>query len=95
MLHEKVLRRQYQDIVNTLTAAFPGVPLVESVWILSWIDKYPFPDIMESIQTLHDHPLKSQFTQSSIGRAISAMLRDAAMKKLTNSLSNASTAVKL
>jgi hypothetical protein len=87
MLHEKVLRRQYQDIVTTLTAAFPGVPPVESVWILSWIDKYPFPDIVAAIQTLHDHSLKSKFTQQSIGRAISAMLRDAAMKRLTDSLS--------
>jgi hypothetical protein len=87
MLHEKTLRRQYDDIFTTLTNAFPGVQPVESRWILLWLDKYPFSDVMNAIQTLHGHPLKARFNQQSIGKAISALLRESAMRRLASSLS--------
>jgi hypothetical protein len=87
MLHEKTLRRQHDDIGTTLAAAFTSVPVVESRWILLWLDQYPFSDIIDAITTLHAHPLKAQFTQASVGRAISALLRQRAMNRVAASLS--------
>jgi hypothetical protein len=87
MLHEKTLMRQHNDVVTTLEAAFTGVPAVESRWILLWLDKYPFSEIIGAINTLHAHPLKARFTQASVGRAISALLREGAMRRVTASLS--------
>jgi hypothetical protein len=78
---EQKLKNQYADIIRTLELSFPGVSPPESKWILLWQNNYQFPDIMAAITTLYHHPMKARFTQDSVGRAIGALLKDAAMKR--------------
>jgi hypothetical protein len=86
LYQEHRLRKQYTDIISTLGLAFPGVQPPEHQWVLLWLQKYQFTDIMAAINTLSAHPLKAKFTQSSVGRAISSLLRDAAMRRMVASL---------
>ncbi len=89
---EKMFRRQHADITVALENAFPGVQPPESRWILLWLQKYPFPDILAAIQTLRDHPLRAKFTTESVGRAISALLRETAMQRVASKLPATSSA---
>jgi hypothetical protein len=84
---EHRLRKQYTDIITTLGLAFPGVQPPEHQWVLLWLQKYKFTDIMAAINTLAAHPLKANFTQNSIGKAMSALLRETVMRRLVSSVS--------
>lgn len=79
---EEVLRQQYCTILSAYTAAFPGVRPPDSSWFLIWFRKHDFADILDAIQTLSTHRNKHTFTIASIGKAISAMLRDSALRRV-------------
>jgi hypothetical protein len=74
-------RQQYLDVLAAFQAAFPGVQPPESHWFQLWMTKYGAAAIEDAIQTLSEHPLKSKFTQESTGRALSALLREATLKR--------------
>jgi len=80
-LHEDTLREQYTTLLTAFKAAFPSIAAPVSDWWLLWFDKYPYSDIRQAIQTLDKHPLKARFTRESTGKAISALLRDAALRR--------------
>lgn len=79
--HQETLREQYTTLIAAFVAAFPSVQPPEPSWWMLWIDKYNFVDISAAIQRLSQHPLKSRFTQESTGRALSALLREAALRR--------------
>jgi hypothetical protein len=79
MLHAEEIRRQYLSLLADFSAAFPGITPPEQHWWLLWLQRYPFFDIRDSIQTLSKHHLKDRFTTESTGKAITALLRDSAV----------------
>lgn len=52
----------------------------EPSWWSLWVSKHSFQSILGEIQDLSKHPLKPKFTTGSIGRALSARLRDRALE---------------
>lgn len=80
-LHQDTLRDQYQALRTEFVAAFPEVTPPHTDWWQLWLQKYPFSDIRDAIPQLVGHPLKSRFTQESTGKAISSLLREAAVRK--------------
>jgi hypothetical protein len=83
--HEDTLRDQYSTLISAFNAAFTGIQPPEPSWWMLWLDKYDFADIRAAIQRLSAHPLKARFTQESTGKAISALLREIALRKAVTS----------
>ena len=81
MLHTEEIRRQYLSLLADFSAAFPGITPPEQHWWLLWLQRYPFSDIRDSIQTLSKHHLKDRFTTEFTGKAITALLRDSAVRR--------------
>jgi hypothetical protein len=79
--HEDTLRQQYTTLLSAFSAAFPNVTPPAPTWWLLWLGKYDVGDIHIAIETLGRHELKGRFTQDSTGRAISSLLRQAALRK--------------
>jgi hypothetical protein len=88
---EHAYRRQYEAIVSAFNTAFPGVSVPAPSWITIWLTRYSYYALLEAIATLENHPpqVKARFTQESVGRAISALLRDAALRRAIPSDSGA------
>jgi hypothetical protein len=81
---EDILRQQYLNLLAEFTAAFPHIAdPPDSSWWLTWLQKYEFADVHDVIQALgtFPSPIKSRFTRESTGRAISARLRDMALRR--------------
>ena len=79
--HRDTLKRQYTTLIAAFNAAFPSIePPLPDWWIL-WLSKYDFGDIRDAIEKLSRHELKDRFSQESTGRAISSLLRDAALRR--------------
>lgn len=81
MLHEETLREQYITLLAAFSIALPQTPAPDSSWWALWMSKYEFADIRDAITILARHPSKSQFSKVSAGRALSALLREAAIKR--------------
>jgi hypothetical protein len=81
MQHEDEIRQNFLSLLATFTAAFPGITPPDNHWWTLWMQRYSFVDIRDAIQTLSRHHLKPQFTTVSTGKAITALLRDAAMRR--------------
>jgi hypothetical protein len=81
MLHADEIRQNYLLLLADFTAAFHNVNPPDIHWWLLWLQRYPFADIRDAIQTLSRHHLKDRFTTESSGRALSALLRDSAVKR--------------
>ncbi len=75
------IRRQYRTLLAAYSAAFPNVAPPHLDWWVIWLQKYDPDAIHEAITTLSQHPLKDRFTRESTGKAISAMLRDGAVRR--------------
>ena len=78
---ESILREQYASLLSEFTAAFPQIQPPEHTWWLDWMKRYDCGSIHEAIITLSNHHLKDKFTTASTGRAISALLREIAMRR--------------
>jgi hypothetical protein len=81
MATESDFRLQYSHLLAQFRTAFPGIEPPAPVWWAQWLTKYPLEDIQSAIRTLSEHPAKPRFTQESVGRAISASLRQAALAR--------------
>jgi hypothetical protein len=78
---EQKLREQYLNLITVFEAAFPGIQPPAPTWFGLWLSKYNPEDISNAIQVLEKHPLKARFTTDSTGRALSALLREAALRR--------------
>jgi hypothetical protein len=74
-------RQQYLDLLAAFNAGFPGITPPSPEWFALWLGKYSFHAILSEIQDLQTHPLKAKFTTDSIGRALSARLREGALRR--------------
>jgi len=83
---EAILREQYTALLSSFTEAFPYIQPPEPKWWVGWMNRHSCAAIHTAIQTLSDHHLKERFTTDSTGRAISALLREAAMQRVVNSV---------
>ncbi len=81
MLSENKIKLRFDELIAEFSKAFPNIEPPALEWWRLWMEKHPLFAISESIQTLAQHPLKSQFTTESCGRAISAMLRERALNR--------------
>jgi len=81
MQHEDEIRQNFLSLLAEFTAAFPGINPPENHWWTLWMQRYSFVDIRAAIEVLSHHHLKPQFTTVSTGKAITALLRDAAMRR--------------
>ena len=83
-------QQQYADLLLEFAAEFPGIAPPDSSWFVTWLTRYTYGAIRDSIRSLgNNNPnIKSRFTTESCGKALSAMLRDQAIR-------NAVKAVKL
>jgi hypothetical protein len=81
MLAEFKFKQDYTDLLAEFQAAFPGINPPDASWFALWLGKHNFREISDAIQTLQSHPLKSRFTTESTGRAISALLRESAVRR--------------
>ena len=80
---ESVFRQQYSDLIKQFTDYFPGVKPPDSSWFANWLGRYGFRAISDAMGVLASHSLKAQFTTQSTGKAISALLRDDALRRAT------------
>jgi len=80
---EAKFRQQYAAIICEFENEFPGIQPPDPSWITIWLRQYNFRAICDAIQTLQNHPphVKARFSQESVGRAISALLRADAVKR--------------
>jgi hypothetical protein len=78
---ESIIREQCASLLSDFTTAFPDIQPPDYTWWLDWMKRYDCGSIHEAIITLSQHHLKAQFTTASTGRAISALLREIAMRR--------------
>jgi hypothetical protein len=78
---EQQFANQLADLIAAFQANFPTIPPPDARWFYLWREKYPVWAIKNAIQTLAAHPLKDRFTTDSCGKALSASLRAAALKR--------------
>lgn len=81
MLHEAEIKRQYLTLLADFTTAFPAINPPEPHWWMLWLQRYTFSTVREAIITLSQHPAKDRFTTESTGKAISALLRQSAVRR--------------
>jgi hypothetical protein len=79
--HDSKFAAQYTDLIATFKAAFPDIDPPDSTWFAKWLREYRFGAIRDAIQTLATHPMKARFTTDSTGKAISALLREDALRR--------------
>jgi hypothetical protein len=85
MLLELKLKQDYTALVVEFQTAFPGIKPPAPEWFALWLGKHSFREISDAIHTLQAHPLKSRFTTESTGRAMSALLRESAVRRAFSS----------
>jgi hypothetical protein len=81
MPQAELFARAYVKVLAEFAEAFPNVQPSEIFWFEGWVRKYGFRNLSNVIKHLAVHPLKAQFTTESTGKAISALLRENAMKQ--------------
>jgi hypothetical protein len=74
-------RQQYLDLLTAFSAGFSDIEPPAPDWWALWLTKYGFHAILSEIQDLQTHSLKAKFTTDSIGRALSARLREGALRR--------------
>jgi hypothetical protein len=74
--------QQVIDIITAYRIAFPDVEVPAPEWITHWLTKYSRESILAAIKTLQAHSanVKARFTQTSVGRAMSTLLRAEAVR---------------
>jgi hypothetical protein len=82
---EEVLKKQYAELLASFAEAFPQIAAPAGEWWGLWLRKYSVRDIQHAIATLQKHPLRGRFTTESTGKAITALLRENALRRVVNS----------
>jgi hypothetical protein len=77
------LRRKYTTALAAWIAAFPGIDPPHATFWQVWFKENDACDILEAIRTLQSHsaPVRARYTTSSLARAITAMLREIALRR--------------
>ena len=80
---ELKFRQHHTDIIAAFKAAFPGVNPPDASWVQIWLTRYSFIGVLAAIQTLQNYPphVRNRYSQESVGRAISSILRNAAINR--------------
>jgi hypothetical protein len=80
---EMKFRQYHTDIVAAFVAAFPGVDPPAASWIQIWLTRYSVMGVLAAIRHLQNYPpqVKARYSQESVGRAISSLLRASAIKR--------------
>ena len=78
---ESILREQYTTLLSDFVGAFPRIKPPDPTWWFDWMKRYDCGSIHEAIETLGQHPAKLRFSTESTCRAISALLRQIAMRR--------------
>src|ERR1700691_4666586 len=78
---EQQLRQQYLDVLTEFKSEFPNVTPPDAAWFQLWLSKYLYSDVVAAIRKLGQHPLKSSFTQTSTGKALSVILKTEATRR--------------
>jgi hypothetical protein len=83
MTQAEYLRQHYTALLSEFQIAFPHVQPPAPSWWGLWLQKYDPSAIHDAIQTLQNHrpEVKARFTQDSTGKAISALLREDALRR--------------
>lgn len=90
---EQHLRRLLAAVIHELKTAFPTLQAPDPSWIMIWVQKYPLIDIQAAIQTLSQHPpqVQARYTTESVGRAITALLRERTIRRVIESATKSAT----
>src|SRR6202041_1521508 len=77
------LRKQYTVTHAAWTDAFPNIQPPDASWWQNWFRDNDYTDILEAIRVLRSHsaPVRARYSTESIGRAITAMLREIALRR--------------
>ena len=80
---EAKFRQQYAALILEFETAFPGVPPPDPGWIGRWLKEYNYRAICDAIRTLQSYTpdVRARYTQESVGRAVSSLLRAEALKR--------------
>ena len=80
---EVKFRQQYAAIILEFETALPGIQPPDPSWIGIWLREYNFRAICNAIHKLQNYPpdVKVRYSQESVGRAISALLRVDAVRR--------------
>lgn len=81
MPREAQFQQHYSNLVREFESRFPGINPPDPSWFIIWLRDYSFRATWDAIQTLSNHSAKSKFTTTSAGKAISALLRNEAMRR--------------
>jgi hypothetical protein len=78
---EQLIRAQYIELLKVFKSVFPHLQPPEPSWWSLWLSKHGFQAILTELQDLSRHPLRDKFSTASIGRAMSARLREKAFER--------------
>ena len=80
---EDNFQQQVINIVNAFRTAFPDINIPAPEWLEHWLNKYSSEAILAAIQTLQNHhpAVKARYSEQSIGRAMSTLLRADAVRR--------------
>lgn len=78
-----ILRKQFTTARAAWIAAFPNIQPADATWWQVWFKHNDASDILEAIRILQSHsaPVRAKYTTNSISRAITAMLREIALRR--------------
>ncbi len=76
----------FLDAISEFQTAFPTLRVPDSTWLAKWLSQYGSQALSDAIQKLKRNPRKDIFTTESVGRAISALLRDGAIQAAAQKL---------
>jgi hypothetical protein len=87
-------KQQYADLLLEFVTVFPDIAPPDSSWFVSWLTKYTYGAIRDSIRSLgsNNPNIKNRFTTESCGRALSAMLRDQAIRDAVKAVKSSTSA---
>jgi hypothetical protein len=74
--------KEYFAIIAEFEKSFAGIQPPASTWVVKWLIEYGARAVSDAIQILQNHPLKARFDTESVGRAISALLRQNALRAI-------------
>lgn len=80
---EAKFQQQVIEIVVAHRAAFSNIEPPAAEWLQHWLTRYSVMAVLDAIHILDNHvpQLKARYTQDSIGRAISSLLRASALAR--------------
>jgi hypothetical protein len=76
----------YANAVAEFQTAFPSIQPPASAWFVQWLTAYGSFALSDAIQKLQRHSMTARFTTESTGKAISALLRAAALRAAAQKL---------